>query len=150
MGLRTKVFAALTALTLAFAMPAEAGREKGERGRGKVWAEAMKELNLTSEQQAKMKELNQKKHDELGSKRNAMKQAREDLHNALKGTAPDADVRQKFESLQKLQDEFARARFEHVLAVRAVLTPEQREKFHGKLKATMKHMRGHDHDGDDD
>ena len=43
----------------------------------------------------------------------------------------DDEVRVKFANLEKLQAEFAKARFDKILAIRAILTPEQKEKLKG-------------------
>jgi periplasmic protein CpxP/Spy len=145
MALKTTLTAILAAITLTV-LPANAKGPggPGERGDRKGhMMEMMKDLNLTPEQQKKMKEVNEKSTPNLGEKRKAMFNARKDLHETLKGTASDDEAKKKFEVLEKAQDEFARARFDHVLAVRAILTPEQREKFHSKMKNTFKHMRGH-------
>ena len=135
----------IAVLSLTFAFPAEAGRGEWKKNHEKM----MSELNLTAEQQTKMKALKESSKAGLKDKKKAMRAAREDLGNALKGTASDADVRKKFEALSKLQDEFAKARFEHVLAVRAILTPEQRAKFH-EMKGKIEGRRGMHHDDDDE
>lgn len=120
--------------------PAEA--RPGHRGKMK---EIAAELNLTTEQKEKMKEINKDRKETLSPKRKAMKEARESLETSLKGSDGADVVKQKFAALQKAQSEFASARFEKVLAAREVLTPEQRSKFKG-LKLGGHH---HDDDGDD-
>lgn len=126
------VTAATVALALTVSAPAFAKGDKGEKGK---WHEKMAaELNLTAEQKEKMKQVHQTNHEAMRAKRKAMKEARESLQTSLQGTATDAELKKKFEDLEKLQSEFAKARFEKVLAMRAVLTPEQRQKFKGMRK----------------
>jgi periplasmic protein CpxP/Spy len=145
MAFKRTVTAILAAITLTV-LPANAKGPGGPGGHGDRkgrMMEMMKDLNLTPEQQKKMKEVNEQKHAVMQEKRKAMQAAREDLHNTLKGTASDDEAKKKFEVLEKAQDEFARARFDHVLAVRGILTPEQRTKFHDKMKDKMgRHGRG--------
>ncbi len=145
----------LAVLAMAFASPALAG--PGGHGKGgwlgkhkEMQAKMAADLKLTKEQQEKMKALNEKSHPAMKEKRQAMKAAREDLHTTLKGSASDDEAKKKFEVLNKAQDDFARARFEHVLAVRAILTPEQRAKFHDIMKEHKgRGGRGDDEDGEE-
>lgn len=100
----------------------------------------VKELSLTPEQREKFRALHDASKEDLRAKRKEMKAAHEEVEKALQSTAADEEVRAKFSALQQKQDDFAKARFAKVLSVRALLTPEQREKLklmpfhHGKKK----------------
>ncbi|NUM88947.1 MAG: Spy/CpxP family protein refolding chaperone [Bdellovibrionales bacterium] len=96
-------------------------------------ARMAEELGLSQEQKDKMKEMREKSREQHQARRDSMQTAREELEKALQSDATEKQLRAKFESLEKLQREFARERFEHVLAVRAILTPEQRTKFRGMM-----------------
>ena len=87
----------------------------------------IEELNLPAEQKEKAKKIHGD-HSDVKEKRQAMKKLHDDLETAMKGAATDDEVRAKFAALQKAQDEFAKARFEKIVALRAILTPEQRSK----------------------
>ncbi len=104
--------------------PALARRE----GKGMPMAE---ELDLTKEQKSQLKEMREKNREQHRARREAMDAAREEMEQALKSDASDKQLREKFEKLEKLQSEFAKERFDHILAIRAILTPEQRAKFRG-------------------
>ena len=87
------------------------------------------ELKFTPEQREKLKKIQDDYHQTLPGKHKVMEEANEALEQALRGSATEADVRKKFAELAKKQDEFSEARFEKILAIRAILTNEQRLKF---------------------
>lgn len=111
------------------------------KGEGQKRAEEFKkELNLTDEQVEKFRELKKGRGEgkELKAK---FKEARKAFKTAIKDPkATNADLTAKFEAFMKLRDEFQRKRFARMLEKRAILTPEQFEKFssmkrkHGKKK----------------
>jgi Spy/CpxP family protein refolding chaperone len=119
---------------------AQAQGHPGHMGHGDRMMKALDELDLTADQKKKLAEIkktfktNEPKHD-------AMRAAHEELKAALQGTASDAEVKKKFEAMKAAHDAFMEARFEKVLAIRAILTPEQRAKFKG--------LRGPGHGPDD-
>lgn len=108
-------------------------------GKGREMQKMAKELNLTPDQKAKMKSIRQNGREEMKAKRDALFAAREDLENSLRGAATDEELKKKFEALQKIQQEMAQGRFEKVLAIRAILTPEQRAKFKSMAGEGMRH-----------
>ena len=127
--------AALSALALAAAATkAEAGPGRGgnhEERYERHLAKMTKELNLTPEQQEKIKKLHDAAKDEMKSKKEAMKKAAEEFEASLQGSETGEKIRAQFSKLQAAQDEFAKARLEKILSVREVLTPEQRKNFKG-------------------
>lgn len=123
-----------------------AAQAKGGFGKGGL-RQMVEELNLTDEQKEKAKKIHQDGRDAIKAKREAMKKAHDELEAAIQGKATDDEVRAKFAALQKVQEDFAKARFEKVLALRAILTPDQRAKMKGP-KGFGK--RGGHHGGHDD
>lgn len=117
---------------------------EARRGRGhEDMAERLTaELNLTAEQKDKLKVIQEEYQKNLPSKKEAMGAAHEELNKLLQSGATDDEIRKKFQELQLKQSEFAQARFEKVLAIRAILTPEQRQKFKGWEERFHKGMRG--------
>jgi Spy/CpxP family protein refolding chaperone len=97
------------------------------------------ELGLTGAQKLKLTEIQAQFKDDLEQKRDAMKAARLDIEKALQGAGPATEIRKKFENLQTAQREFSQKRFEKVLAIRGLLTGEQRQKFQG-----LRHWRHRD------
>lgn len=120
-------FQALVVLAvMIFVVPTFAKRD------GKHLEKLTKELGLTSEQQEKIKALHN--HEQIKSQREVMRKAHEELEQAMKSPATDEEVRIKYTNLERAQSEFSKLRFEKVLAIRAILTPEQRMNFKGMAK----------------
>ena len=119
---------ALMALCTGSAM---AGQHKGgERHRGDYHEKLMKKLDLTDEQEKKIAEIREQKGKELDEKRKAVREAQEALHEAMGKDADEAALRSLFAKVQSAKADKASTRFEMALAIRAVMTPEQRAKFH--------------------
>lgn len=87
------------------------------------------ELSLTDDQKSQLQKIHEEYMKAMPEKKKAMLEARNQLQTALRGTASDSECQKRFEGLEKRQTEFGRARFQKLLAVRSVLTPEQRQKF---------------------
>ena len=130
------------ALAFIFATPADARPGKG-KGKGH-WKQMMKELDLTEDQKVKMKALKKSKPDHKASREN-MKKLKDQLKAALKSDTSDADLIKMHGEIQTARNKKATERFNHMLAVRAILTPEQREKFH-EMREKKRGRRGHDED----
>lgn len=89
----------------------------------------MKELDLTAEQKEKIKAERDKRKTEMKAAREKAKAAREKLREAFKANAPADQLRTLKNEAQAAQTAMADARFEGMLALREMLTPEQRTKF---------------------
>lgn len=116
-------------------------REGGQRGG------MMKELNLTAEQKQKMQELRSGDREKMQNKRKEMQAARDALDAAMKGNASEKEIWGKFDDLQKVQAKFAKERFEKVMEIRSLLTPEQRAKFRGSMGKGMGEGKDREHRG---
>lgn len=134
----------LAALFLMFTGPAKAdnystdGQKSYDKAHDKINFSHIKklkeELNLTSEQKKQLKSMKSKLgKDSMKKKHAEMAKAYKDLEMALQSEASDDDIREKFNNLQKLQEDFARTRFEKILFIRSILTPEQRAKFNSLI-----------------
>lgn len=96
-----------------------------------------KELGLTDEQYAKVKAFKEADQKELKAMKENLSALRKNFKEAMKSTASTTDeLKQKFDQFQKARDTYQRARFDKMLNMRGVLTPEQLEKF---SKAMEKH-----------
>lgn len=87
------------------------------------------ELNLTADQKTQLQKIHEDYYKSIPDKKKAMIDARNELQEALRGSKSDADCQNRFDELEKKQSDFGRARFLKILAVRSILTPEQRQKF---------------------
>ncbi len=138
LNLKKSAFTALFAAVFLASPLASAEKGHGDKGscKGKekhfysILPKVKKQLNLTEEQKNKLKEMKDTYGREAMKKNHvAMEKAQKELEEALKSDASDEKVREKFDVLHKLQEEFAKTRFEKILLVRSILTPEQRLKF---------------------
>lgn len=122
-------FLSLTVLLLG--LNANADSHFGKDGKDKAFSfrKMKKELNLTPAQVEQLKSFKKEAKDQLKAKKEAMKEARKGLETTLKSNSSEEAIRTKFSELQAKQDEFSKARFEMVLKIRSILTPEQRAKF---------------------
>ncbi len=104
------------------------GGHQGKSHHNQKWLE---KLDLTDAQTQQIQEIKQSFHSDMKSKRETMHKAKQELKAALKTDASEASLKKQFNELQTMRKDFATARFEKVLAIPAVLTPEQRAKFEG-------------------
>jgi len=132
-----------TSLLAASAYGEPAGPPEGE---GRHMERMVKELNLTEAQKKQFKEIKKEQKDAVKAHRKNAKAAMGKLHQAMQSDASEAELRKLHEQVIKIRNEGATARFEKALAIRKILTPEQRKKFRARLGKHMKerkHMRRH-------
>lgn len=115
----------------------------GGKGKHHKMAEHMKkELDLTDDQLAKIKEIRKGKKEGMKSSREEMKKLKTDFKEAMKNPkASKEELLTKFEALQKAQNGFHKERFLHMLEMRSILKPDQLEKFnklHEKHRGSMR------------
>jgi periplasmic protein CpxP/Spy len=132
---------AVLALVFVFifsAQPAQAGRHgrHGDKGDGKMWRQHFEKLNLTEEQRTQLGEVRKKKIEGLKGIRKQSKDARKAFYDKLKADAPEAEIRAANAELRKLKSQKEDARFENMLAVRNILTPEQRKEYMALVQKT--------------
>ncbi len=124
--------------------PADEMRHRGMRkGMGERWG---KELNLTTEQQAQIKTIRDQEKTASESLRQQMRTAREQLGTLMAGNASDAQLRQQHDQVRQLGQQLGDRRFDTMLKIRNVLTPEQRT----KAAELMKQHKGRGRNGDRD
>lgn len=86
-------------------------------------------LDLTPAQIREMRAIQQRYEPQLTQRRQALRQARQELSRLMAGDAPEAQIRAKFQQIEQLRQQQAAIHFESLLAMRSVLTPTQRRKF---------------------
>jgi Spy/CpxP family protein refolding chaperone len=114
---------------------AQAKRPYRQRGQ---W---LNTLNLSPEQKQQIQEISQQYRPQISERRQALQQAQQELRNLMAGNATDVQVREKYGQVQTLRQEVAYLRFESMLAIRKVLTPQQRQQFAQQMN-TRRHWRG--------
>jgi periplasmic protein CpxP/Spy len=94
----------------------------------------VKELNLSPDQIQRLQKLRTDAQGKTKQRRQALRSARQELNRLLQGNASSDQIRQKRQQVQTLQREVADANFENTLAIREILTPEQRVKLQQLLQ----------------
>ncbi|NMG21807.1 Spy/CpxP family protein refolding chaperone [Brasilonema bromeliae] len=90
---------------------------------------SLKDLNLTPQQMQQIKTIRTQSKDQIAQKRQAIRQAQQELKAIMAGTASKDQVRDKYNQIRTLRQELADVQFDNTLAIRDVLNPEQRQKF---------------------
>lgn len=98
----------------------------GAGPRGDRAEQLIEDLNLTAEQAAQLRTIREGDRDAMRALHDNLRAEREAMHDLMSGTAAEAELRAQHETVQTLHREVADQRFENMLAVRDVLTPEQR------------------------
>jgi Spy/CpxP family protein refolding chaperone len=145
---------AIAALGLALTVNADPGR-----GHGRGWhtggdedgafggvppEKALKQLNLTADQQKKLKEIRDSSKGEVQGLRDSLKSLRKDLKDKMaSSTATEDDIKKSFSSVQSKQIEIRQKVFDRMLQVRALLTPEQRKEMAQLVEKRFEKMREH-------
>jgi Spy/CpxP family protein refolding chaperone len=97
-------------------------RESGER-------RLLEQLNLTSEQQEVITQIQQKYAEQITQSKNTLRAERDKLQEMMTGNESTANIRSQHEKVVNLDRQLHNLRFESMLEMREVLTPEQRQQF---------------------
>lgn len=89
----------------------------------------VKELNLSPDQIRRLQQIRANSKGKNKERRQALRAARQELDRLLQSNASSDQIRQKRQQVQSLQREVADSNFENTLAIRELLTPEQRVKW---------------------
>ena len=117
--------------------------DRAER-RGQAFLECFeREYNPSAEQMEKIRALHADR-EQMREMRTKIRDARQKLHEAMRSDASEAELRKQFSEVQKLKQEMKSNYFERMLSLRAILTPEQREKL-GACRMKMHHSKGQRH-----
>jgi periplasmic protein CpxP/Spy len=84
------------------------------------------QLNLSAEQKQKMQGVRDRYKDQISQRMQAVRQARQELQTMMSGTANTSQIREKHRQIMGLRQQLEEIQFESMLAMREVLTPEQR------------------------
>lgn len=83
-------------------------------------------LNLTADQKQKMQAIRNQYQGQITQRREAMRKSRQELMNMMSGTASESQIREKHRQVLADGQRMAELQFDIMLAMREVLTPEQR------------------------
>jgi len=101
----------------------ERGQGRGRRGN------LMEELDLTAAQRNQLQSIRSEYQPRLMEQKEALSDAYETLRDMMTDDASTSEVRRQHQQVQALRQEMSDLRFESMLEMREVLTPEQREEF---------------------
>lgn len=93
------------------------------RGRG---LGRLEQLDLSDEQKAEIKAIHEQAKADTEDLRGEMREAKEAMKNLFANDASENQLRRQHQAVQNLHQELGTERFETMLKVRRVLTPEQR------------------------
>jgi periplasmic protein CpxP/Spy len=101
----------------------------------------VKELNLSPDQIQRLQQLRANSQGKTKERRQALRTARQELKQLLQSNASSDQIRQKRQQVQSLQREVADTNFENTLAIREMLTPEQRIKLQQLIQQRRQNRR---------
>jgi periplasmic protein CpxP/Spy len=102
--------------------------ERGDRGKGGWGDKWQEQLNLSADQKAQIKQIRDQEKSSSVALRQQMKAAFEKQQSLMTGNASDDQIRQQHKEMQALRQQVEDRRFDSMLKIRQVLTPEQRVK----------------------
>ncbi|MGV2830689.1 Spy/CpxP family protein refolding chaperone [Myxosarcina sp. GI1(2024)] len=106
--------------------PDEQAFEFGRKGRGYRMQRLWEQLDLTPEQSTQIETIRQQSQADTEPLRQELYQARAQMRSLLAENADPDELRQQHQQIHTLHQQLGDRRFETMLEVREILTPEQR------------------------
>ena len=122
-------FSALSSESYQLAQAPEAFRERPLRKRGARRLKLMEEINLSDDQKNKLAAIRDEYKEQIQSLRQQMHSERQKLRNLMAETVSETEIRDQHQQVAALGQSLHNLRFESMLRMRKVLTPEQRSQF---------------------
>ncbi|MFN4066703.1 MAG: Spy/CpxP family protein refolding chaperone [Thermosynechococcus sp.] len=94
---------------------------------GPRWGANLENLNLTPEQRQRLQAVRQQYQGQMEQTRNQLRTAKQELRQMMSGNASEDQIRSKHQQVRQLENQLASLRFESMLAMRGILTPQQRQ-----------------------
>lgn len=115
------------------------GRGRGDRGgRG---MQMLEQLNLSETQRQQIQAIREQAKANSEQLREQMQTAREQMRALMASNASESELRQQHQVIENWRDQMSDRRFDTMLQIRQVLTPEQRAQL-AELKASQRGRRG--------
>ncbi|NEO99945.1 MAG: periplasmic heavy metal sensor [Symploca sp. SIO2E9] len=90
----------------------------------------MEELNFTEEQKQELQAIHYRHKDDISKHEQALSKVKQELRQLLASpSSTDESLRAKHQEIQQLQQQLGDLRFESMLAMRAIMSIEQRSRF---------------------
>ncbi len=123
LGVLMAVLGASSAIALEVPPVAEIVAQKGPGRGGDRW---LQQLNLSQDQMQQIQAIRDRYKGQMEQRGQALRQAQQELGNLMAGTASSNDIRDKHRQVEQLRQQLAQMRFESMLEIRDVLSPDQR------------------------
>lgn len=119
-----------------------AQRPRNEQNQGRRGGKdnMMEQLNLSADQKQRMESIRNQYKDQIRQREAAVRAARQEMKTMMDGNASTAQIRTKHEQISALQQQLMSTRMEMMLAMREVLTPEQRARMAELMKQRREQM----------
>lgn len=101
----------------------------------------LKQLNLTPEQLQKLKAIRERDLPQMRELTQKLRQANKELRDTLAGNESNDVIRAKHTQMLSLQQELQNQHFERMLAMREILTPQQRSQLNEIMKKNRDRMK---------
>ncbi len=101
----------------------------------------LKQLNLTPEQLQKLKSVRDRDQTQMRELGQKLRQANKELQDLLAGTEGSDVIRANHKQVMELQQELQNKHFERMLAMRDILTPQQRSQLKDIMQKNRDRMR---------
>ncbi|WP_299490071.1 Spy/CpxP family protein refolding chaperone [Acaryochloris sp. IP29b_bin.137] len=92
-----------------------------------------RDLQLSRQQRQAIRAIRQQYGSQTREKAQLLRQTRKELKAMIASEAAEAEIRAQFQTLEQLTQENLKLRFENMMAIRDVLTPDQRQQLAQKL-----------------
>ncbi|MBD2178318.1 Spy/CpxP family protein refolding chaperone [Pseudanabaena sp. FACHB-1998] len=107
----------------------------------------LKQLNLTPEQLKKLKEVRDRDQGKMRELAQQSRQANKELRDLMAGNESNDALRTKHNQVLTLQQELQKQHFERMLAMREILTPQQRSQLNEMMSKNRNRMRDNMREG---
>ncbi len=126
---------ALGTPTAAYAAPQSFGEQiisQRRSGGGEEWAGKegwLEQLNLTPDQEQEIEIIRERYQPQMQATRDQMRENMQRMGEMMSGSTSDNELRNQHNRILQARQEIGQMQFEQMLAIRNVLTPEQRAQF---------------------
>lgn len=117
------------------ASPAQVPPPLDPGGPGRPSPRWLRDLNLTPEQTRQIEAIQEQSRGRVRDRLQNLRQTMDELQGLMGSNATESQLRDRFRQFQDLQRELAEQRFNELLAIRKVLTPEQRQQLRTRMEA---------------
>ncbi|NJR22634.1 MAG: Spy/CpxP family protein refolding chaperone [Richelia sp. CSU_2_1] len=124
------------------AIPEIIAQNQQQNQRGNKQGRLFEQLNLTAEQKQRMQAVRDRYKDQISQRMQAVRQARQELETMMSGTTANASqMRDKHRQIMGLRQQLEEVQFESMMAMREVLTAEQRSRLAQLMQQRRQNVR---------